>query len=359
MALQNALGLIMWPRPPQSISGTIGLTTTTYVLDANGEKGALVFRAPKAGNIVGFDFRTGTVTTGDTIDLRLETINSSGDPSGTLAGVNGNASHVLDNGDDDAWITGTAFTAAVAVTLGQPLAMVIVNGAAGNFQIAHLADSGQQNYPYGDHFTSVWTKIAAFPILAPRYDDGSYGHIHFAWPASAVGGTNVNTGTTPDELGNLIEVPFKCRVVGAWVWPVGTTAADFEAVLYDTDGSTELAKTSYNADDQAAAGGAAGPTFLRFEETATLTAGGVYRLVVKPSSATNVQVQYMDVASVAVMGALPGGADIHSTQRTDAGAWSQTTTRRQMCGVLIDQLDDGAAGSGTLFPVIGGGGPVV
>jgi hypothetical protein len=362
MALAAVGGLIPYPAPPPGVTGAITLSSTTFVINAASEKIALLFRAPKAGNIRKLNFRTGTVATGDTVDLRLETI-SSGVPSGTLAGVNGNASHAIANGDDNVWITGTAFTADVTVTLGQPLAAVIVNGGGGgDIQIAHFADASQTNFPYGALFEASWVRHATMPVIVPEYSDGTYAYIHGLWAPSAVGNTNTNTGTTPDEIGNQITIPFACRVAGAWIWHIAASTADFDLVLYEGAGvtPTEVARTSVDADEQQAAASSGGPNWFLFEETVEFSAGDVVRIVCLPTTVNNVQMQHVDVNAAGLMAMCPAGTAAYHTQRTNAGNFSETTTRRQMIGLLLDQLDDGAGvGGGSTFPVIGGGGPVL
>ena len=60
--------------------------------EAANEQAAGVFQAPFTGTIDKVIFATGTVATGGTVDVRLETVSiANGDPTGTLLGTNSNA----------------------------------------------------------------------------------------------------------------------------------------------------------------------------------------------------------------------------------------------------------------------------
>src|SRR5687767_3385370 len=77
-------GVVLPPWPPL-VSGLPSIAGT-YVLNANGEKGSIICAATAAKNAHIIYVRTGTVTTGDTVDVRVETVDTAanGDPTGTL-----------------------------------------------------------------------------------------------------------------------------------------------------------------------------------------------------------------------------------------------------------------------------------
>ena len=92
MAFQTIPGGLAIPVPPNS-----GTSSTTFgtpmLLNAASEEAAGVLYAPKTGTISKIGFLTGTVTTGDTVDARMETVSAAnGDPTGTLLGTNSNGS---------------------------------------------------------------------------------------------------------------------------------------------------------------------------------------------------------------------------------------------------------------------------
>ena len=103
MTLQQLLQPIAVPSRPQ---GTASNGNAAFfavgVIDANDEKVAFVVLLQKAGDISTVHFRTGTVTTGDDVLVRLETVDqTTGNPTGTLWGTTTSATVTVADGDDD------------------------------------------------------------------------------------------------------------------------------------------------------------------------------------------------------------------------------------------------------------------
>jgi len=201
-----------------------GPTFNSYTLDADGEKLAFIMHAPKTGTISKVCFRTGTVTTGATVDVRLETVDATtGDPTGTLLGTNSNGAQVIADANDNVFFT-TALTTGVAVTKGDLMAVVIVVPTGANLALVDLADdSGSSGpiFPYSTQFAAAaWTKSATGSgiICALEYNDGSYAYQPLMWPLSATQTDTFNNSSSPDERGNKLSLPFPARVTGFWVW---------------------------------------------------------------------------------------------------------------------------------------------
>lgn len=326
---------------------------SNFLLDAASEKAAYIIQAPKTGNVSKVAWRTNVVTTGATLDIRLETLNASGDPSGTLFGTNTNGSHVLAD-TDDSKVNVTTLTAAAAVTKGDKLAVVIVNPATGfgNFNVAAFQDA-DADFPYSDHFTTAWAKAKASPCVGLEYSDGSYAVISNCYPIDSNPATVFNSGSAPDEIGIIFQLPVPVRVTGCWIWCDLDAAADVK--LYNSDGSTVLLSRSLVGAEDAAT--TMGLMLFYFSSTATLAKATNYRLTLVPTTVTNVGLQEFTVNAAAVMDAFSGGQAIHRTQRTDAGAWTQTTTQRPFMGLILDGLDDGVGAGGGLLtnPGMAGG----
>lgn len=317
-----------------------GITIGSLTIDAGDEKAAFVFRAPKAGNIDRVAFRTATVTTGATVDVRLETVGTDGNPTGTLAGTNTNGSKVIANGDDDAWIE-TTLTAAAAVTRGQLLALVIVNPSVspGNLNIARF---GGEGFPYALNYTTSWqTKTSSTLPMAVRYDDTTYPRVWGAQPFATLAQTSVTTATTPDEVGNKFTVPFPCKAEGAWVAAnVSNTSGDFTVRLYDGSNNV-LASATIDMNQQ-------GAELHRvvWDTEVTLAIATTYRLVILPTTTNALNYRHATWPS-GLASAAPGAGAWEFTSRTDAGAWTDTADKIAMIGLLISALDDGAGGGTT------------
>ena len=131
MALQGIKFGLTIPPWPSSVSGLPNIGGVAYTLDAGSEKAAVIDSAVAAKSIRKVRFRTGTVTTGATLDIRIETLDASGDPSGTLWAANTNVSHVLNATDDNVWLVTGALTADATLAVGDKYAIVIVNPVDG------------------------------------------------------------------------------------------------------------------------------------------------------------------------------------------------------------------------------------
>jgi hypothetical protein len=322
------------------ISRVASQSLQNFLLDAASEKAAGVFQAPKDGTINKVGFLARTVTTGDTVDVRLETVSdANGDPTGTLLDTNTNASQVIGSGDDNTWFL-TTLTAGAAVSKGDKIAVVIVNGAApGDLNIGVIS-AGNQNFPYPDHFTAAWAKNnGRSPVFALEYSDGSYAIADGVFPVSAKSNETLASNTTPDERGLKFKLPIPFRVTKCW-FEIDPND-NFDVVLYDSDDSV---LETYSFDKDISATSNIITTRITFASPHELLEDTFYRITIKPSTTTLVTLGEFDVDTAAIMDSFDGGQDFHHTSRTDGGAWTDTTTKRPLMGLLIDAFDDGVGG---------------
>lgn len=316
---------------------------TSRLIDAAGEAAALIFRPPKAGVITKVGFRIGAVPSAGDADVRLETVSATdGNPTGTLFGTTTNATQAISAANT--WYT-TTLTAGATVTRTDTIAAVVVN-TTGQYNVSAIpTTTWNSSHPYQDHFASgAWTKNVGGLAMALEYNDGTYAHIPGVIPASSLTGVSYNNTSSPDERGAKFRFPIKVRAYG--IWAFRNVAQDFDLVLYDSDGTSALATVTVDKDVFM---DSAGLFLYPFTSSIELSANTFYRVAHKPTSASNVTLYEADAASVAVMAAMPSGADVHHTSRTDAGAWTDTTTKRAWMGIIVDGID--AAGG----PLIGPG----
>ena len=345
MALQEIPGGMIIPKLWDGPSA--GLGYGSLLLDAASEKAAYIVRAPKTGTISKVGFRTGTVTTGATVDVRLETVNlTTGDPSGTLFGTNTNGSQIIADTDDNMWFL-TTLTAGASVTKGALIALVIVNPAAsfGNLNISMFGDQSIGIFPYNDLYTTVWAKSNNSPIMVFEYSDGSYTPILGAYPYSALSSVAYNIDTVAqDEVALKFKLAFPAQISGCLLYI--TLGADMDVVLYDSDGTTVLTSISLDVDVKATT--AAEYCYISFPSSISLSKDTFYYLSLKPTTVTNITAYTMDAPSVAAMGSMDGGVNFYYSSRVGAGAWSDVTTRMIAAFIILDKLDDGVGGGGML-----------
>jgi hypothetical protein len=190
---------------------------------------------------------------------------------------------------------------------------------------------------------TAWTVNNAGVIsIALKYDDGTYAQ--FEWPNIAPSATNTrafNSGSTPDERGFLFQLPFPARVKGCWI-RVASSAA-FDIVLYDAASGVagSITPTPANVYVTSGANG-----YYEFASGISLTKNVNYRLVVKPTTVSNVSIYDMDFNSSAIRTAHVPDSTWMSTSRVNAGAWTDTNTNFPFMGLVFDGFDDATGGGG-------------
>ena len=318
----------------------------TLTLDAAGEKAAFITQIPKTGTISKVGFRTGVVTTAQTLKVSLQGVNSSGDPDGTILG-SGNAYGTQASPASNTFYTVT-LTAGLSVTRGAAVAVVIeFDSTSGSLIIVAAAktNSAADNYQlYSDLYTTAWAKASNWPTVSFEYSDGSYSG-GTTIPVSAFAAATFNSGSTPDEFGIYFQCPFPCSVSGVWI--LADLDADATIKLYGSDGSTVLASSALPSAQRP--GVALAIIHRLFSSSVSLSKDTWYRLTISPDSVSNIVINRWAVPSAAAMDSLPLGQKCYETSRTDAGAWAETTTNRPLMGLLMDGFDDGVGSGGGLL----------
>lgn len=342
-----------WPALPTQATGPPSAAGVT--LNANGDSLCGIFVATVAKEIDKVYVRTATVTTGDTVDVRIGTVDSAanGDPTGTLFGTNTNAALVIANSDDNVWKTAT-LTANAVLAIGDVFSVCVVNGASGNLQIPLYSDMSVGGIPYGDVFdAAAWVKNANTPQYILEYHDGTFAPIYGVADSGGITATNFDSDDTTNRRGNIFQVAASVTAKGAWGWVDGDNAWTIK--LYDTDGSTVLCTTaSINSFQRQ--GTAAATYFLPFTSAGNCTGGSVtlspgnnYRIAYVPSTTSVITAYDFDVPSAAALDQFPGGSTMHMSLFTSS-AWVETTTRRVWVGLILQDTNTSTGRRG----IIGG-----
>jgi hypothetical protein len=181
-----------------------------------------------------------------------------------------------------------------------------------------------------------------------EYDDATLAYTDTLLPGFNASAT-LASNTTPDEVALYFRFPVGVTVGGAFVIIDLDAAAD--VVLYDTDGTTALATVSLDSDVRATTN--VNGTMIVFPSEIDLTANAYYRLAIKPTTTTAVGYRRMEVRAAGSFDMFDLGQNAHLSTRTDAGAWTETTTIRPRMSLLVTKVHDGSGGS-TGGIVIGG-----
>lgn len=337
-------GILRYPDPFRWV-----ISTSNLLLDATGEKYAALVHAPKTGTLGKVRFPTGTVTTGGTIRVSFQD-DSGGDPDGTEDQYR---DVTVDAADDNTWKLSGLITdsgadggAKRSVTKGDPLWIVCKLDGAGSMNLlATLNPYGDcfENSQYVDHYTASWSRFSAtFGGFELLYDDDSVAYTPGLIPTRQ-GTITLDAAGAIRETGNYFQVPFACKVAGMWWYADQDASCDL--IIYDSDGTTELASTAIGSTMRRTNAARVGERY--FSSEVTLAASTWYRAVLQATSGSQTMMTNVFSANAA-MGMVPGGINWYRTDRDSGGTWSQTDSQRIACGLLISQIHDGAGGSGLL-----------
>jgi len=368
MTLQSILPTFLYYPMPMvdggALSSALGNPTLTF--DSVTDRIAWVGNFPITDTITTVSFRTGTVTVGSTIEIRIETV-TNGRPSGTLWAANTNGTVVVANGDDSVWKTVT-LTSAANITAGDEIAIVVVNSSGTpNMQFSVCSDvlgkeSRNAHYPLLllDAGAGTWagTGISSSTgQLEWIVTTGTAGVIYLPnlSPLDGAGTvTTFNSGASPDERALRFQVPFKCRVIGLHVGMANNAAgSDFTFSLWNTSGTTDAAALAQATcdGDFALSTTQDGYVDLFFATPVTLDINTTYYAGLRADTANNIALYEFITATVTnAIKAFGVNAETYLATRAwaagTAGAWTTTTTTLPCISLIIDQLDDGVSAGG-------------
>ncbi len=308
----------------------------TFTMDASGEKVAFIFRAPKTGTIDKIGFLVRAVTSSQSLDVRLETVNATtGDPTGTL--IAAGASGVVASPAANTFYEVT-LTTPPSVTVNDYIAVVIqFTSTVGNLQIAawdtQTSTGDYAQLPYCDHYTTSWAKQKFIPICSVRYNDTTY-PVNGMLPLKNQSEIGLNTGSTPDEVGMKFQLPIRTKIKGLWLFTYLRYPLTLK--LYDENDSLV---DSVTLDPDITSDSAAGWQLWFFNSSIILSKNKTYRITVLPTTASDIFVQYIETNLNSMLTQLTADENFIWTQRTNAGAWTDTNTRRPYWGLILDSLE--------------------
>lgn len=359
MALTTFGGQGLWSLNDNRILMNPDFTST--VIDATGEKVAWcgrVWRPDGAGGDiqrVGFLFGTVTKAGGSGLTVSLQNLDLTAGPPArpdgtqdqTVAIANGDASFA-----SNTWYRTGALSADRTVLFGEQLAVVVEYDGSGRLgsdavNVKNLTGTGTVPFyePSVSLYTGSWARADVLANVVLEFDDGIFGTLCGAFPLSAVGQLSYGTGSTPDENALEFTPAVSCTIDGMFMLVMtGSSAANFDVVLYS--GTTALQTVSCDANALVFAGSSPRSMFVPIPPT-DLTAGTTYRVCLKPTTSTAVDLYYFDVGANGHLDCHGLGATAWLNSRTDAGSWGAgTNTRRPWMGLRFSKFESGGGGGG-------------
>lgn len=311
-------------------------------IDDSGEFIGQSFLAPKSGTINRCGVRVMAVN-GSCPDMNIGITgrNASGIPDGTPAG--GSAAQLFSPAAGWQW-----------VTLGTPAVVT-----AGDILYVQLWEGGTP--PSGaNNLTVAWDEMFDEPNTVDRLDMayrflgfGSWNYspvpVAYSYNDGSVYGfacTNYadeifDSADTPDEVGCRFVVPFDCTCVGILAHLGAVTAnGAFEARLYNSIDTVLATWTCTDTDKIFTRGLKSFPI-----APVDLTALATYRVTIRSThaSATLVVSGLKFNAAGDQAHVFQDGGNWDKTERTDLGAWTNTTDEVAMMGIVLSDIAAGGA----------------
>lgn len=347
MAFTNLdLGYAEFPKLATFQEGNPGYINR--VLDAAGEYVAWCGPCSDSGTITQIGVPVHSVTVGGDIDVRVETLDGSGFPSGTLFDTNTEATVTISSADNYStkWVT---LTAGAAVSLNTWIAVKIRANSSSvpnaNFRTVSMWQLG---VPYQAYNTGTPSLSEDLPLITMRYSDGSL----LRQPQGLLSPIDilmsVDAFTNGNVLGNRFRLPFDASVRGFWL--NGDLNADATVRLYDSDGSTVLKSlTVYSALAREDAVGY--PRWMSFASDQELNANTWYRIGIVSNDATSSSLSiYQQLTETNYGGSwwMDQAENVAAAQLTEAssgsptgeGDWSNTASQIAFIGVIMDKLTE-------------------
>lgn len=348
--------------PPDQIYTEGGLQTVV-TLNATNTKQAFVFRARADANAVSVFFRTGSVTTSQSVTVSIQSVDATSQPSrpsgtvlgatsngyGTQATIAASTLYEVTLGETVALTRGTQYAVVVEWTSTTGTAQIVVSCST-NFYTPLGRSSvfvNRQTYTSGAWGSPTSTQTGAGFAIGVRTDAANWWMPEFVMPGASIT-TNTTYGSTssPDEYGNKLYLPAG-DVTGLWV------ASDQDGtgtvVLYDNSDNVVVSATIVPNER-----GTSGYGICLYPVAPTAITEGWYRVTQKPDTTTTVS-RFICTYTSNQQDGRAMGSNCCLTQRTDNGAWTDTATGQMMIGVEMEPTFGAGSGGMIVHPGMGGG----
>lgn len=335
----------------------------TFDLDASTDKIGVCDQMQVAGSLThvlfNYNLRTGTPPV---YKAGLQGRGVDGRPDGTYLGGGTPASATFTPPADATWdgtVREILLDNAYTTTRGQWLCMV-VEYSSGTVDISNFSQLGVIFFSSSSNSllgvpslytnTGTWAANTNYPIYGFKI-----GSLYYGYPLKAVGQVAFDSDTTPDEIGIKFTLDASYgstfKVMGA-MWLGSSPASDVDDFkLTQYEGTTQNAQGLMDDTDYfTTVAVTRRSTRMFFQDTTlpTLNFGTAYRVVLGAAGTytADPNLWYFDVENSAHWSAFPGGTQFSWTQRTDAGSWTDTATRRPLMDIIISDVTEPTGGGG-------------
>lgn len=349
MAITPLNMLLSVPELPYAGSGSPGIAATVNMTSTAVWTAAIV-PVTQAGSITKIWLYLLGSSASNVYDLRVETVDASGNPSGTLWAAN--TQKVGLTGYGAGTLLQVTLDAAVSVAKNDVIAVVLK-------PTTYVGTSSWGGYSDGSpgdtlpvmtstsNSGSTWSARSVSPALGLEYSDGSFPRTLNLWPVHSVNSAALNTTSNPRIAGNKITLPVGMRAVGMWFW--ADNDADVRLRLYDSDGTTVLWTADFDKDLPYSLSAALIFT-VYFPSAIELTAGQTYYLMVEGLGASvllyDLQTYNADALAALNSGEVASRVTCANNSPTSPASFTADTDKQALCGLIFDGIDIPASSGG-------------
>jgi galactitol-specific phosphotransferase system IIB component len=338
-------------------------------LDAAEEFLVQVLRVPESGTLNKIGWRTGSITAGTSYVLKIsietvaETVGqpvATSNATKTLYAASAESADITSLTANTVYYTPINGSSGISVTAGDNIAVTFrllsVTGSVINVfgMLYGLGGDMLSVFMSGcycaTYLGSSWSDSSSGVFISLEYSDG-FAPIYMGYPATVQSTLVYNSGSSNKYRGVKFKYPFGCRLSGMNINI--NTGADWQIILFDSDEYTVV--TGFPITVKALQRGTTGyrDIFVQFPVKATINANAWYRLIVLPTTTTDIYTAYntpVDDGSFSGADCFFGGANFIHTYRSTAPssgdhAWTDSNLKMHMC-LFLDGIEasTGAAG---------------
>lgn len=287
---------------------------------------SFIFKIPKSGSITGATIFSVAASTPQPLTISLETLDASGNASGTNYG--GSAPATIATPAANTTYNLTFATPATAVKGDYVALKVAWTGTTGSATFASFALTNRRLFPGANTLTSgVWNRIAAYTRQMNAvliYSDASLALPFGATCVKSTSSAGISSASAVDEVGTIFNLTEKRVTIGAQLGLTYPAAIlPFDVNLYSPAGAL-LSNQTITLPNSVISNQTGTNYYHEFAAPIELPAGDGYRLTVAPTTAvTTVIYHLLTFDSVAHKNLMfPAGTGVCT--RADAGAWTDT-----------------------------------
>jgi len=362
MAIERIYGGLWIPAPVPFNTATPSFTS--MLIDASGEKVALIIQVPRTGTLDQFEFRIGSSIQLPTNGLKCsfqDVSLTTGDPDGTIdqyrvvTGLSANSWVIPGLMTSDGTDGGTKRN----VARGDLLACVIefqsfnlldvVNVSA--LDLSSTAFMGSP--PYSDHFTLSWAKQKNGLVMALKYDDGVVEQIMGGncYPIKNLLSQSYNDDSVRNRFGLAFSVPTPVLLGGIYVhaalpvdtalelydpqgFPDGSGIGLLETVTLDTNVQVDTTRHYHT---------------IRFRQDHRLRGNEFYGAILWTNSVdagAEITLSKFEIDRADLMNAADGGQNFYMRRglAIQINTWEDILTERPWMGLIITGIDHDTSG---------------